>query len=68
MHKLILMNMGWGGGGRYLLKQPKYQMPQSKVSEGLFKPNLWANCFTGEKKLSQVFFPFCYIYIWKVIL
>lgn len=32
--------MGWGGGGRYLLKQPKYQMPQSKVSEGLFKPNL----------------------------
>ena len=38
-------------------KTAKYLMLQSRVSEGLFKLNLRVNCFTGEKKLSQVSFP-----------
>ena len=53
MHKLILMNVG----EKIPSKTAKYLMLQSRVSEGLFKLNLRVNCFTGEKKLSQVSFP-----------
>lgn len=52
MHKLILMNVE----KKYLLNQPEYPMLQSRVSEGLFKPHLGANCFTGEQEaLTGVF-------------